>query len=423
MLGVIRRFGLRLFAGLAGPTARRFRAALDDPQAAQAALAGRLGELGEPRGWDEQDLSDIGRVVMSETTSGSSGPKKVVPYNRALLAAFTRSFVLQAHDLVTHVPFTTGRTWMLVTPPAAGTVTDDRDYLSGWVKWLAWPYLLAPSGNAANWQEKVVLALLRARDLEVMSAWSPTLVHVLLDVIESLGIEPRRAWPRLKVVSVWADGQAEAEAARLGERLGVWVQGKGLLATECPMTVPLVGVEGSVPLVEDTLLELLGDDGVLRGLHEVSQGEHELVVSTLGGLRRYRIGDRVRVVGRVSNTPTLKLVGRAGTSDLAGEKLSEPWVAEVLARFALTGVLAPRADGKGYELWTELATEGLPMALDAALCEAHHYGLARALGQLEQVRVREVEDLQAALMRVARQEGRRLGDVKVEVLRRRRWPQ
>ena len=420
---VIRRLGLRLFAGLAGPSARRFRAALDDPRAAQAALAERLGPLGEPRGWDEQDLSAIGRVVMSETTSGSSGPKKIVPYNRALLGAFTRAFVLQAHDLVTHVPFTTGRTWMLVTPPAAGSTTDDRDYLSGWVRWLAWPYLLAPSGRASDWQERVVLALLRARDVEVMSAWSPSLVHVLLDVIESLGVEPRRAWPRLKVVSVWADGQAQADAERLGERLGVWVQGKGLLATECPMTVPLVGVEGSVPLVEDTLLELLGDDGVLRGLHEVSRGEHELVVSTLGGLRRYRIGDRVRVVGRVANTPTLRLVGRAGTSDVAGEKLSEAWVAEVLERFALTGVLAPRADRRGYEIWTELATEGLALALDAALCEAHHYGLARALGQLEQVRVREVEDLQAALTKVARQEGRRLGDVKVEVLRRRPWPQ
>ncbi len=404
------------------PTARRFEAALEDPRAAQAALAARLGPLGEPREWEAQDLSLCGEVTMTETTSGSSGPAKEVPYNRALLAAFSRAFVLQAHDLVRHVPFETGRTWMLVTPPASGSTTDDRHYLSGWVRWLAWPYLLAPSGSAVDWQERVVLALLRARNLEVMSAWSPSLVHVLLDVVESLGVSPREAWPALKVVSVWADGTAQLEAERLEERLGVWVQGKGLLATECPMTVPMVGVDGGVPLVEDTLIELLGDDGVLRGLHEVSQGEHELVVSTVGGLRRYRIGDRVQVVGRRGATPTLRLVGRAGVSDLAGEKLAEPWAEAVLARFGVRGVLAPRADGRGYELWAELVTDGLALALDAALCEAHHYGLARALGQLEQVRVREVPDLQAALMRVARLEGRRLGDVKVEVLRRRAWP-
>ena len=51
--------------------------------------------------------------------------------------------------------------------------------------------------------------------------------------------------------------------------------------------------------------------------------EYEVVVTTSGGLWRYRLGDRVLVDGFVQKTPSLRFLGRPGNvSDLFGEKAS-----------------------------------------------------------------------------------------------------
>ena len=82
------------------------------------------------------------------------------------------------------------------------------------------------------------------------------------------------------------------------------MQGKGLLATEAPITVPLVRADGCVPLVDSVFLEFEDAAGRFRLLDEVApDAEYAVIVTQPGGLLRYRLGDRVRVTRPVSRRP------------------------------------------------------------------------------------------------------------------------
>jgi hypothetical protein len=420
------------------------------------------------------------RVVCWEPTSGSSGVPKLVPHTPSLRRAFTRMFAHWAHDLLTRGPgFRTGKFWFSVSPQfdapgaaegvprmaspsAAGALRgptappqeatgdgapvgmeDDRDYLAGWTGRLFRPYFLTPPGLARvrdpeTWRRTVATFLCAEPALEGMSLWSPTLLHVLLDWMEAHAHELprghlvgdwRRLWPELKFVSVWDAGSAASPAARLRERLrgdgvgSLHVQGKGLLATEAPVTIPFVGVEGCVPLVEDVGIELLHARGDLVPLHRAEHGQtYEIVVSQTAGLLRYRLGDLVEVVGRAGATPTLRFLGRAATVDLVGEKLTEAAVVEALARagVGVPAVLRPvtsvgRDTTSRYrlELDADIVPAGLAEAVDRALAEGHHYRLARRLGQLG-----PVEAVAApGLARRDMEAGRSWGGAKASVLR------
>ena len=67
--------------------------------------------------------------------------------------------------------------------------------------------------------------------------------------------------------------------------------------------------------------------------HEVALNtDYELIVTTLGGLCRYRIGDVVRVVGRHGTAPLVEFRYRRGQLlNLRGEKTSEPQLAAALS--------------------------------------------------------------------------------------------
>jgi hypothetical protein len=118
-------------------------------------------------------------------------------------------------------------------------------------------------------------------------------------------------------------------------------------------------------------------------------------------------------------------------SDLRGEKLSEPFVAEAVR--TLWGADAPPAvatvrawdDGihAGYELVLSTETISEPATevarrLERALEANPHYALARRLGQLAPLRVREVNPSSAAqtLLETAQRRGVRIGDVKPPTL-------
>ena len=420
------------------------------------------------------------RVACWEPTSGSSGAPKLVPHTPSLRGAFTRMFAHWAHDLLTHGPgLRTGKFWFSVSPqfdapgaaggvplrappPVAGALRgptappqeapgdgapvgmeDDRDYLAGWTGRLFRPWFLTPPGlrrvrDPETWRRTVARFLCGEPGLEGMSLWSPTLLHVLLDWMEAHADELPRGhligdwralWPALKLVSVWDAGSAAAPAARLRERLhageagSLLVQGKGLLATEAPLTIPLVGIEGGVPLVEDVGIELLHGSGDLLPLHRAERGQaYEIVVSQTAGLVRYRMGDLVEVVGAIGSTPTLRFLGRAATVDLVGEKLSEAAVVGALARAGVRVPACLRAvagrEGSAtqhyrLEIDADLVPAGLAEAVDRALSEGHHYRLARQLGQLGPVEAAAAPGLARRDMEA----GRSWGGAKGSVLR------
>jgi hypothetical protein len=162
-----------------------------------------------------------------------------------------------------------------------------------------------------------------------------------------------------------------------------------------------------------------------HAVHELREQEtYEVVVTTAGGLWRYRMHDQVQVTGYLGKTPALRFIGRVGNvSDLFGEKLSEGFVTRVIQemladcgarpRFIM---LAPDEDAAGWR-YTLYVEGNLPAdaaeKVDRLLRQNPHYAQCCELGQLQTVRVfhitgRGYESLTAHLV----SEGKRLGDIK-----------
>ncbi|GLR13595.1 hypothetical protein GCM10007907_23850 [Chitinimonas prasina] len=408
-----------------------------------------------------------------ERTSGSSGTAKAIPYNRALLGSFDRLFRIWAYDLLrAGLTLNSGKTFMSVSPPLLGQGAtphgvavgsqDDTDYVSGAMAALLRPFLVAPAAalrltSAEDFKDVLAVHLLAENRLEVVSVWNPTFWLLLLEHMrESLDrlapallagklergglvfrfapLSPARlaaiaqvprhgwraVWPQLQLISCWDEATAARPAAQLRDLFsGVMVQGKGLLATEGPMTVPLQGAPAPVPLLGEVYLELQLADGSLRPLWQWREGdEGELVVSQAGGLIRYCLRDRVAVAGMHSAAPCLRFLGRAGRGvDLVGEKLSEAFVQQLLAETgSRAGLLClcplEQATPACYALLSDVAEAGLAERLDAALMAAPHYRLARALGQLGPLRAVCRPDMAALLHGVQQARGMQAGNIK-----------
>ncbi len=403
-------------------------------------------------------------VIFYEKTSGSTAAAKHIPYTAALRRSFARMFAIWAHDLLANGPgLCRGTMYFSVSPRLAPKerterglkvgLDDDSDYLGPVLKHALKSFVVDDSEarltrDAEIWKTSVARALVARPDLEVISIWNPSMLSILLDHIEQhrtdlarmLGRSPRaRAlsntqvdwpalWPALKLISCWASAAAGPLSRALNARLPhVMLQGKGLLATEAPLTVPLLAAGSFVPLLDEVFFEL--EDvrtKQIRLLHEVTLGPtYELIISQRGGLSRYRLGDRVRMTHAYGATPCLEFVGRgADTSDLVGEKLHEDFVSDalnqVLGQQAGFYSLVPRRTPSDHYVLlldreptdrTRLSAE-----VDRALSRAHHYAHARSLGQLGPVEVSVATNAAERVRDVYLRRGVKWGDLKHHAL-------
>jgi hypothetical protein len=466
------------------PRAARFRRALDAPQRAQRLALSRIlkdcalteygraarldarGDLDAFRArvpivdysalepWIERQRATGGSVITPgrtrcyEPTSGSSGAVKHIPYNDALLRSFRSLFAIWADDLLERaLRPRSGRMFMSISPQLGGCggFADDREYLGPALRLLVGRFLVMPRGIGVatapeRFRDLVSCALVAAADLEIVSVWNPGYLLILLDhfqahrarLVQALPPARRLAlagdplawsavWPDLQLISCWTSAAAAAPARRLAALFPhAKLQGKGLLATEAPVTVPLSAAGGCLPLVDEVFLELEDADGRLRLLEEAGTGrDYSVIVTQAGGLLRYRLGDRVHVPAWHGSVPLLDFAGRAdAVSDLVGEKLSEAFVARVLQE-AVPGnafcVLLPVAPDEGqpyYEVLTDCEVAGLAEALDKTLSSAFRYREARLLGQLAAPHVASAADMRRRVHDALVESGMRAGDVK-----------
>ena len=365
---------------------------------------------------------------------------------------------------------------------------EDTEYLGGLGTLLS-SIMVVPSEvrqieDIESFRYVTLLFLLRARSLALISVWNPTFLTLLMSRLSGWHLRlahdletgslspptpvpegvrlsalntpaPRRAaelrtafrsggepatihsslWPRLRLLSCWDDGHAALhapEAARLFPQARV--QGKGLLATECIVSLPLVGQPGAVLALRSHFLEFTphGSEGETLLAHELEEGSrYSVVVTTGGGLYRYEMGDVVEVTGRLEACPLLRFLGKEDlVSDRFGEKLNERHVREALrgalarhapdARFAM---LAFEEESSSYTLFIEAEgvreTTLLSLAdyIEGELRENHHYRYCRDLGQLGDLRVFRVQHGAAETHQaVCRSGGQRAGDVKPAAL-------
>lgn len=399
------------------------------------------------------------RVRLLEPSSGSTAATKLIPYPASLAAEFQRAIQPWLFDLFTQYPkLRRGRSYWSVTPAATHPPTpvpggipigfeDDADYLGPWAKRLMNAVFAVPSSVARmttmdDFRLRTAQALLAAEDLALVSVWNPTFFTLLLDWMRTHAAEvtqvlpqPRRArvraamadddwttvWPHLAVVSAWADAHAAAPAAALATCLPqAHFQPKGLLATEGCVSIPVVRAGGAVLAARSHVVEFLTDGHAVLADQVEPGGRYEIVLTTSGGLYRYRLGDVVEITGFYRGLPIVRLVGRADkVSDVVGEKLSESFVAQCLNDLGVSGfaTLVPHRDH--YVLLVEQVSNPTDVAevLDHALRANVHYDYARRLGQLGPVTVlawgsTAPERYLAAQM----QRGQRLGDIKPTAL-------
>ena len=430
-------------------------------------------------------------VRFVEPSGGSSGASKLVPYTDRLLAQFSRATMPWIFDLLAHRPrLRDGRAYWSITPPArlaARTrgglsigMEHDSDYFPPVVRALldrvlGAPRALARAPDVETCRYLTLRALLALPDLALISVWNPSFLTLLAQALDHhfpallrdletgnlsvplpdalraeltrvLPARPARAralreafgarapadlalvWPRLALISCWADGHAARALGAMRERFPfVEVQSKGLLATEGVISFPLFAAGGAVAAVTSHFLELLPLDAPDRGVpieHAEPGRSYEVALTTAGGLYRYRLRDVVRAEGFYRATPVLAFEGRADrASDLAGEKLTAAHVERVLARaMRETGIRAPFAmlapwwgTPPRYYLYVEAAfadARRLADAVESTLCAGHHYALCRALGQLGAVRPVAVREGERVYERVCADRGQRAGVVK-----------
>ncbi len=373
----------------------------------------------------EPDVLFTGRPCAWECTSGSSGGSKLVPYTVEGLKAFELALSPWLAGVVPRLS-TSGSVYLATSPatrPARqiGHVQlglPDGAYLGAqWGEWLAKhtavPIDVANETSMAVWRQRTLAALIAARDLELISVWSPTF---LLQLLEDLP-DPREIWPQLKLVSCWASGSSKAPAAQLRSLLPhARMQPKGLMSTECVVTVPdgcdrpTLNPHGFFEFARDAETLLL--DELVEGV------QYEVIATTASGLYRYRTGDLVACTGRSdSGAPWLEFLGRTGiVSDLVGEKLVEAFVQGALIDVPGWSFLTVQAGGKGYTLVTNAGMSVNLAAIEERLKRNPQYAYALLLNQLRPLEHRQVAGLYDRFVEHRLAQGTRLADIKAVAL-------
>lgn len=426
-------------------------------------------------------------VNLLEPTSGSTAATKFIPYTATLKQQFNRGIAPWIANLFTQkLSLMAGQAYWSVSPIDAENrftsggipigFEDDTDYLGNAGALLqsimAVPSLVKLIQNMDTFRYVTLLFLLRSANLRLISVWNPTFLTILLDCIPQWGEQlasdienrtlnppanlslqlknailkqspanPQRAviirqaltfpaparhrtlWPKLGLVSSWADGAATHHAKRLHDLLPqAHFQGKGLIATEAFISFPLFEKEGTALAITSHFLEFISEADDIHLAHELVKGEkYRVVVTTGGGLYRYQLHDLIESLGGLQ----IRFIGRsANISDYFGEKISEGHVRTIFKKiFSETpsfATLSPEEYEDGTIAYTLFST----VAVSAEILEQHlkenfHYAYCRRLNQLSHARVFQVTEnaheqyLQACIAR-----GQRSGDVKASLLYR-----
>ena len=442
----------------------------------------------------QPDVLTCEPIRILEPTSGSTGAEKLIPYTDGLRQQFQRGISAWIGDLFHQCPSVRrGRAYWSISPAfgqqrrSAGGVPigfdEDTAYLGAWERriinrLLAVPASVAKLQDIDAFRYQTLLHLLAADDLTLISVWSPTFLTALLTSLahwqdrlvgdvrngvcglppnafrarilnqilsseQTLAEKLREIWPRLALVSCWADATAAMtlpEARRLLP--DVEFQPKGLLSTEAFVSFPLVGQCGAALAIRSHFFEFEevasnpASSSITQSIRLAYQLElgkrYRVIVTTAGGLYRYQLYDEVVITGFIDRCPLLRFEGKSNTvSDVVGEKLSEPHVRRTLEHTLATldlcpafAMLAPATGPPHYRLYLQFGVpperpidvDRLTTAVQRGLEENPHYRLACRLGQLAPVELQMIPHSQPSAWaafehrRVA--EGQKPGDVK-----------
>ena len=364
---------------------------------------------------------------------------------------------------------------------------DDSEYLGVIGRALVQATLAVPTDvrfieDINAFRYVTLLFLLRCRSLSVLSIWHPSFLTLLLKPLSEwtdqlagdigagritppahisaellhrlqsrLRPDPRRAreissvmdqeyairklWPNLHLISCWADGNAAPYVPALAAAFpNSTIQAKGLVATEGIVSIPGHEQPGGPLAVRSHFFEFLPQveargENTLLG-HELKNGErYSVVITTGGGLYRYKTGDLVDVVGHVESCPLLRFVGKeSNVSDRFGEKLNGEHVQHALdsgiaeCNLSTDFVMLAYDESLGdpsYVLFvesrsaTDLELQSLGIYVEKVLRLNYHYRYCRSLGQLAGVRVFRLDpNTHETFTQHCRENGQQIGGIK-----------
>lgn len=346
------------------------------------------------------------------------------------------------------------------------------------------PFEVKEVTNAETFKYITVLYLVKNKNIRFISVWSPTFLSVLMndlfqwkdllvddlkrgtisfkkgvskttlellqkrlgkcvlrgqeveDIFKSNALHGfHKLWPDLRVISCWGDGYATPHKSYLRKLFpGVDIQPKGLVATEAFVSLPLHGLEGHALSVRSHFFEFISlKSNEIYLAHELRLNEeYVVVVTTNGGLYRYNLADKVRVVGHSGKIPLFRFMGKMDhVMDLTGEKLHASFVENALSegcekyKVPLDAILfAPHEDAGtlGYVMCINEETVNsnillqLAEYIDGKLKENFYYDYSRKHGQLRSVRVFHLTmsyfELCNQYLKFHNSRKKRMGDVK-----------
>lgn len=414
----------------------------------------------------ESDVLFAGKALAFEMTGGSSGGAKLIPYTHESFVDFQHAILPWLHHTLSHYAIHPQNAYWAISPvnrtvhQTEGNIAigvSDEHYLGIQSSHALVPSWVAEVKSMKEWKIASLYWLIVAESLELISIWSPTFLVVLVEGItlyeEELahlfldgGTLAKHAlsanhlaykrlqtylktqnthdlWPNLKLISVWMDGSSKLYAHQLQAMFpSVTFQPKGLISTEAVVTTldedetPLLSEHGFYEFID-------AQNQIVLAEHLTIDHCYEVVITTSGGLYRYKTSDVVQCMGYKHQKPILHFRGRKNrTSDLVGEKLTEEFVASVLQEILGFAMLVPQhAHTPPYyqlivDQKSEIDSSTLVESIEAKLHVNPQYAYARTLNQLASLKIRPIENPIGLYSEYMLTQGQSIGDIKIPAL-------
>jgi hypothetical protein len=342
---------------------------------------------------DDKILTE-NKILQFHLTSGTSSSSKYIPFTKELRTEFFAGLAPWLYNLsITFPSINKGSQYWIVSPSSdfrrnqkkqIGNISvgfdEDLSYFPTSVRILEYCRAClqnrqVPKSNVNEYFYNQALFILAKSDLTLISIWNPSFLILILEEIvrskvqlindlrqfskvsltksnklhlESVLSNLRNVssdikktdwqlfWPQLQVISCWGSGWAKNTFHLLKNLFpNVFIQPKGLLATEGIITFPLQFSQIQTKFdIMQTPLQVLSinshffefidpDSQQIYLAHELKSGRnYEIVITTSGGLYRYKLGDLVKCTGHFNQCPVIEFISKIDlVSDLCGEKL------------------------------------------------------------------------------------------------------
>jgi len=298
-------------------------------------------------------------ILAFESTSGSNGKAKLIPYTSSLKSAFQKSINIWMNELNLMRPNAlSGKAYWSISPPLkekyttqsgipVGMESDDEyfDPISKVIirRIMAVNKNVLQSTDSHEFYLNSAAQLLSCTSLSFISIWNPNFIikldhfiHNNLDEIlaqciiskerkkelKQNGFHWHKHFTDLDTLSCWTDGQAKMWLPQIENMFNhINIQPKGLLSTEGVISIPTR--QGNALAYTSHYYEFR--DIRTGSIHDctnlIVSEKYEVILTNGAGLYRYNTRDVVLVTS-INPLPILQFVGRSGNVvDMVGEKV------------------------------------------------------------------------------------------------------